>query len=216
MGDALEVSQNALPVAPKDRRFLGMLLENAFYAGGPLIVLIQVKELGSDWRRISFFLLGASILCFAARLALGEFRETESDRRLRAVHGALAQSEARFRTLIEDAPLAVVISRDAKTLWVNHKFLELFGFTDATELVGGPIGNLLSPECRAQVELRAHLRTHGQPIPVHYECGIEEGRDPVRSAARYSRGFAAGRIWHSCVRVGHQRTQGSGNCSARK
>ena len=165
-----EFPKNALPVAPKERRFLGMLLENALYAGGPLIVLIQVKGLGSDWRRISVLLLGASILCFAARLALGEFRETEADRRLRAVHGALAQSEARFRTLIEDAPLAVVISRDAKTLWVNHKFLELFGFTDAKELVGGPIGKLLSPECRAQVELRAHFRSHGQPIPVHYEC----------------------------------------------
>ena len=154
---------------PRPRHFWSMLLENAFYAGAPLIVLIKVKELGSDWRLPAFFLLGISILCFAARLALSKFRETAAARRLQQAYGALFQSELRFRTLIEDAPLAVGISRHAKTLWANRKYQESFGYDRVEELVGLPIGQMIAPEYREQLERIARLRSSGEDVPKHYE-----------------------------------------------
>ncbi len=153
----------------KDKRIASMLVENTLYAAGPLIVLLQVTELGPEWRKLSFSLLGISIVCFGARLALSEFREAEAARRLRLAHGALIESEARFRTLIEDAPLAVGISRSAKTVWVNRKYLELFGYESKEELVGQPISDMVAPECREELEERARLRASGQSAPISYE-----------------------------------------------
>ena len=155
-------------LAPRDRRFWSMLLENAFYACGPLIVLMQVTALTPEWRHLAFALLGASILCFAARLALSEFRETESARRLQQAYGALFQSELRFRTLIEDAPLAVATRRHGKLLWANPKFSELFGY-EQEEVPGLPIGSIVAPDFRDEMETRVQLRSKGENVSRHYE-----------------------------------------------
>src|SRR5579872_694370 len=152
-----------------EQRFVSMLLENTMYAVGPLIVLMQVAQLGPEWRKISFLLLGLSILGFGARLALSKFREAEAVRQIRRTSIALVESEGRFRTLIEEAPLAVGISRNAKTLWVNRVFLELFGYGDVREVEGLPIGELLSAGCRNEVEERARLRSTGEVVSTSFE-----------------------------------------------
>jgi PAS domain S-box-containing protein len=42
----------------------------------------------------------------------------------------LLESESRFRTLAESAPVGIVISdRNEKVLYINHRFTELFGYT---------------------------------------------------------------------------------------
>lgn len=152
-----------------EQRFVGMLFENTIYAVGPLIVLLQVAHLGPEWRDISFSLLGLSILGFGVRLALSKSREADAMRQIRRTSLALVESEARFRTLLEDAPLAVRISRDAKILWVNRAYLNSFRYSDVSEVVGLPIGAMVSPECRAEVEERANLRSMGKAVSNSYE-----------------------------------------------
>lgn len=152
-----------------EQRFVSMLFENTMYAGGPLIVLMQVAELGPEWRKTSFLLLGLSILGFGARLALSKFREADAMGKIRRTSIALVESEGRFRTLIEEAPLAISISRNAKTLWANRVFLNLFGYSDVQEVEGLPIGELLSSECRDEVEERARLRTLGEVVSNSFE-----------------------------------------------
>lgn len=163
-----ECPSRAHSVLPRERRFWVMLLENALYACGPLIVLIQVKRLESEWGRVSFALLGISISCFAVRLALSEFRETEAARRLQQAYGALFQGELRFRTLVEDAPLAVGIRRNGNMLWGNRKFSELFGY-EHEEVSGLPIGKIVAPDSRDEMEARVQLRSKGEKVSRHYE-----------------------------------------------
>lgn len=60
---------------------------------------------------------------------------------------ALRESEARFRTLIQWTPEAVVVHRDGIMLYVNPAAIRLFGATSRRELVGRPLLELIHPDC---------------------------------------------------------------------
>lgn len=81
----------------------------------------------------------------------------------------LKASERRFRTLVENAPCAVGISRNGATIYVNQKFAEMFGLDDAAMQVGRPIGDWWAPEWREIVLDRAARRSRGEPVPTEYE-----------------------------------------------
>lgn len=49
---------------------------------------------------------------------------------LKEAENALRESEARFRLIAEEAPVGICISdRDQRTLYLNRKFIDLFGYT---------------------------------------------------------------------------------------
>jgi PAS domain S-box-containing protein len=89
--------------------------------------------------------------------------------RKRAVE-ALEASEARFRTLIQRAPVAISISRSGRTLYVNQRYLEMYGLQSLDEVIGHSIGEQWSAECRVMVEERARQRSLGLPVPMRYEA----------------------------------------------
>ncbi len=81
--------------------------------------------------------------------------------RVRA-EGELAESEERFRTLVEESPVAIGISRGGVILYVNRKFLEIFGYQGIEELRGRPVFDQWAPQCR---EGLAEL---GQEMPAPF------------------------------------------------
>ncbi|HEX4543819.1 MAG TPA: hypothetical protein VH114_11675, partial [Candidatus Acidoferrum sp.] len=62
-----------LSLRPKG--FGDLVLTNATLALAPLIVLLQVAQLGTEWRALRFTLLGVSIVCYAARLGVTQYRQ---------------------------------------------------------------------------------------------------------------------------------------------
>ncbi len=91
--------------------------------------------------------------------------------------GALArESEARFRTLIERAPLAIGISRAGAAVFVNPKFVEAWGYRSAQEALGRPIGENWAPEARDAIVEGARRRSAGLPSPAEFE-GLALRRD---------------------------------------
>src|SRR5882672_10545870 len=66
-----------LPVAPASRpKTLGKFaFGNLMMALAPLTVLVLVEQLEGDWRLIGFAALVISLLCYAARLGVTEFRQ---------------------------------------------------------------------------------------------------------------------------------------------
>jgi PAS domain S-box-containing protein len=68
--------------------------------------------------------------------------QTEAKRQLLA-------SEARFRSLLEEAPLAIAMTRGGRFLYVNPGYLTLHGFTCTNELIGTSIFERVLPEDRA-------------------------------------------------------------------
>ncbi len=89
---------------------------------------------------------------------------------------ALRESETRFRTLTEEAPLAIRISRDGLTLYVNRKYRDMYGYSSADELVGRPLREQWAPESWPTVEERIRRRPRGLPLPTNME-GIAQRRD---------------------------------------
>ena len=95
---------------------------------------------------------------------------------------ALLISEMRFRTIFENAPVAINVSRNRTGLYANHKFVEMFGLKSAGEAVGRHVESYYPPQCIADMRERASrsypegqkttefttigLRTDGTQFPV--------------------------------------------------
>jgi PAS domain S-box-containing protein len=92
---------------------------------------------------------------------------------------ALKCSERRFRTLIEDAPIAIRLGRDGRTLYANRRYLDLYGYAAVDGLLGAPIVDQWAPECRADIADRTRRYEAGLPVPVEYE-GIGLRKDGTR------------------------------------
>ncbi len=82
---------------------------------------------------------------------------------------ALEQSEKRFRTLIDEAPVAIALSHESKFLYVNPAYLELHGIENAAELIGQPIYERVAPESLDESRERADRRKRGLPVEKRYE-----------------------------------------------
>ncbi len=104
----------------------------------------------------------------------------------RQAEAALKESEERFRTLIERAPISIGIARYGLTIYANEAYQKMFGFRSIDELRGRPIAEQWAPQCRPEIEERARRRGLGLPVATEYEA-IGQRKDgsqfPVHAAA---------------------------------
>ena len=82
---------------------------------------------------------------------------------------ALRDSELRFRTLIEQAPVAVLITRNGIGLFANQKALKTYGLSSIEDLVSRPIMELFAPEFQEESRERTRRRALGLPVPVEFK-----------------------------------------------
>ncbi|HTR38577.1 MAG TPA: ATP-binding protein [Bryobacteraceae bacterium] len=129
------------------------LLTNATFALAPLIVLLQVAQLHEEFRLLRYALLAASILCFAARLGLSEYRQFRSLESLRqhklSIESAkedLLVQKAFLEQLIESAPEAIaIVDPNMVVQRINREFTRLFGYAPE-EIYGKPLDAFIVPE----------------------------------------------------------------------
>jgi PAS domain S-box-containing protein len=82
---------------------------------------------------------------------------------------ALAESEERYRTAIEHSNDGVAIILGDRHVYVNRRFVEMFGYTSADEVVGKPLTLILHPDDRERVMAISRQRQQGGIVPPHYE-----------------------------------------------
>jgi PAS domain S-box-containing protein len=116
----------------------------------------------------------ARVDALAAELERGR-REAEQDKRLRFVE---RESEQRFRTLIEDAPLAVAMLRNGHFVYTNPRYRDLHGYSIGDDLSGMPWSAMISPESRAALFEQEAMILADSPIEQKFEAqGLgKEGR----------------------------------------
>ncbi len=87
----------------------------------------------------------------------------------RRTEEALRQSEERFRSLIEQAPVAIAMNRDVRLEYVNPAYVKMFGYEDAHDLKGRTIMETVAPACREEIEARALRRNRGLPAETEFD-----------------------------------------------
>jgi PAS domain S-box-containing protein len=121
---------------------------------------------------------------------------------LRQRESALQQSEQRFRTMTEGAPLAISVHHDGRVVYVNPAALHMFGAASSSELLGRPAVDFVHPSFRGVALGRARavaeqqvvnplmeqifLRLDGSPFEVEVQsCAIVyDGANAVQVTMR--------------------------------
>jgi PAS domain S-box-containing protein len=81
----------------------------------------------------------------------------------------LITSEARYRTLIESSNDGISIVKGSMHIFVNRRFLEMFGYTKPEEIIGKKISEVVHPDDLKQVMTYNRIRESGGDVPSNYE-----------------------------------------------
>jgi PAS domain S-box-containing protein len=122
-----EPAQSTQQIAIAKRKSLGALaFRNVMLGVAPLIVLSVVAQLGTEWRRMGSLLLGISVLCYAARLAVSQYREARS------------AEVVRRDTLAMDSAMdgMAIVSAEGKYTYVNEAYAQLIGHPNPKSMIG--------------------------------------------------------------------------------
>jgi diguanylate cyclase (GGDEF)-like protein/PAS domain S-box-containing protein len=83
----------------------------------------------------------------------------------------LRESEEGYRTAIENSNDGVVITREGMHVYVNHKFLEIFGYSDPEEILNKSIADTphMHPDDLERIAEWNRRRLRGETVPSRYE-----------------------------------------------
>lgn len=92
----------------------------------------------------------------------------------------LIESEERYRTSIENSNDGVAIVKKDKHLYVNKKFVQIFGYDSPDEIIGQPVTITVHPDDREKVTKINKKRQDDGGAPPRYEFkGIKKNGDVV-------------------------------------
>ena len=83
---------------------------------------------------------------------------------------AVRESEERLRLIIDASPIGIKISQDGKYVYVNPKFVEIFGYETGDEILGLPVEAIYAPESQGLILQRVTDRTAGKRVTPHCEA----------------------------------------------
>jgi PAS domain S-box-containing protein len=81
----------------------------------------------------------------------------------------LLESEERYRVAIEHSNDGVALIRGDRHIYVNKKFLEIFGYDSPDEVIGKPHALTVHPDDLPMVRKYNRKRQRGEPAPSSYE-----------------------------------------------
>src|SRR6266436_5951999 len=161
------------PVTPgrqrvRQKRFGELLLDNATLALAPLIVLLQVAQLGTEWHAVRFTLLGVSIVCYAVRLGVTQYRQNQTEDTLQRHNRAMDSAVN---------GIAIVDVKGQHT-YANAAFAQMLGHESTESIVGRPWKDVYAPQDveRVEGEIRESMRKRGKwygPVNIHRRDGSE-------------------------------------------
>src|SRR5947208_2468927 len=147
------------------RTFGELMLTNTTFALAPLIILWQVSQLEAEWRLLRFSLLGVSIVCYAARLAISQFHEARS------------ANAVQTHTLAMDSAIngLAILDAGGKYIYVNAAYARMIGNTNREAMLGKSWREIsASRDLAVEAEIREALKQHGKwfgPLTVPHGDG---------------------------------------------
>lgn len=106
----------------------------------------------------------------------------------------IAESEEKYRTLVEHTADMVFIAQDGNLVFANSALVTLSGYT-LDEIIGLPFKRLIAPEDREVVLGRHTLRQSGKELPESYEFSLlhKDGVTKILLQIRVGAGTYQGR-----------------------
>jgi len=186
---AEEVTGRPLPIVPEEKNAEFAELRRLVMAGRAFsnLELVRVKK---DGTRMECSLSTAPILSDAGEI-IGIMAAMEDITERKRAGRAMAESERRFRLLVESSPDAIFVQTRSRFVYVNRAAVELFGAFSPTDLIDQPVFDRFHPDYHEAVRERirrlneekkavsgleqVYLRLDGAPVhvdvsavPLHY------------------------------------------------
>jgi PAS domain S-box-containing protein len=166
-------------VAGPDYRGVPVLAAAEPVPGSPWSVVAKIDEsevLGPisrrAWLTAGFTLLIVG-LAGTATILLWRAREARAD-------AEIVASEERYRSLVDNAPVAILVNRDDEVTLANRACLDLFGATAPDDLLGKPPLELFRREDHEAIRERiATMREEGLPVAPREERIVRLDGRPV-------------------------------------
>jgi PAS domain S-box-containing protein len=165
-------------VAGLDYRGVPVLAAAQPVPGSPWSVVAKVDEnevLGPisrrAWLTAGFTLLVVG-LAAGATLLLWRAREARAD-------AEIVASEERYRSLVDNAPVAILVNRDDQVTVVNQACLDLFGASSPGDLLGKSPFELFHPDDHEDIAERIATLRDGSPVPAREERIVRLDGRPV-------------------------------------
>lgn len=125
-------------------------------------------------------LAGASLLFWSQRRRRQQAAWQVEQERERQAMQAVSDSETRFRTLIEDAPVAIAILRHGRFVYSNPRYRHLHGYAPEDELSGLPWRAMLTPSSQvALASIEALIETDSASEQMFEAVGLDKQGRPV-------------------------------------
>lgn len=92
----------------------------------------------------------------------------------------LRESEERYRTAIEHSNDGVAIIQEKRYLFVNQRFVEIFGYDRPEEIVGNPLSMVVHIDGLKRIEEMTHWGERRESVPSRYEFkGIRKNGEVI-------------------------------------
>jgi len=161
-------SEAAAPAKAKSPTFWQLMMNNATYALAPLVVLVEVAGLPMEWRMLRYSLLAVSIVCYAVRLSVSQFRESRSGEMARR-HALAMETAVDGMGMMDEA---------GAYIYVNSAFARMVGDAEPAKLLGKTWREVVPSSTAAKLEreIQEALRSHGKwfgPLSIARRNGME-------------------------------------------
>jgi len=165
----------------------------------PNYVAEDIPCLKKDGSIVYVDIVGAVQYIDGVRHSVGFFRDT-TERKL--AHGALLESEERFRMMAELSPNAIIVIQDEKFVFMNEAALKLFGAENPEDIIGRNAFNLVHSDYKSILKERINkvtienkpadfleeiiYRIDGEPIYIEAASGpfSYDGKPAIQVVAR--------------------------------
>jgi len=164
--------------AEEERQHARVTMEKVLESGG--IRDVAHTLLRADGTRIPGE-LSASVIRDSSARPIGLMAIIRDVTEHKKAQDALAESELKYRTLVETASEGIAVIKDGRLVFVNPATSVLAGVS-SEELLARPFINFVHPDDRSMVLERHQARMRGEEVPSVYVFRVARGDGAIRCA----------------------------------
>jgi PAS domain-containing protein len=141
------------------------ILTNALFGVAPVLIFLLSTDLGPSWSRLRYSLLALSVLCYVARMAISDYRQSRN--------AELVRQQARALDSAVDG--MAIVNAEGKYTYVNAGYAQMLGNTSREVMIGRPV--VRRRECSAGARRERPDRTGGHGVARGWVGAVEPRLD---------------------------------------